>query len=203
MMYVARRGGQGEEALEDHILDMHANPGEDNFYKCDDCPYKSTNKISFGNHYKVRRGSRYRLRNMKTQHQNRELKELKNNFERLNRIYQESLDSANKDKADYEARIMKADDDYARIVSQNEALKEKVEVLFKLGRSIIDNKNNSPDNHATALDSALNSDPSALATNENETDVNRVRLNDNTVRDDTWTREKLRGFKKAKPPGSK
>ena len=197
--------GQGEEALEDHILDMHATPSEDNFYKCDDCPYKSVNKVNFGKHYKTLHGSGYRLRNKKTQHRDKEYKELKNNFERLNRLYQESLDSANKAKAEHEARIIKADDDYTRIASQNEALKEKVEVLFKLGRSIIDNRDTSKENNTTALDNALHLDTSTLVATEKGTDVNRETFTDNTAKatkDDTWTREKLCGFRKTKPSGN-
>ena len=57
---------------------------------------------------------------------------LKNNFQRLEALYQEALDESNKIKAEYEVKLIKADEDYTRIFSQNEVLKESdVQTMFK------------------------------------------------------------------------
>ena len=38
--------------MEDHILDKHASPDENNKFICDDCNYETEDKHSYGNHYK-------------------------------------------------------------------------------------------------------------------------------------------------------
>ena len=50
--------GQGEEAMEDHILDNHAKPDRNNIYKCDECTFKSNIKDNLGRHYKETHGSK-------------------------------------------------------------------------------------------------------------------------------------------------
>ena len=54
-------------------------------------------------------------------------------------MYQDSLEEVNNVKSEYEARLIKANDNYIVVKAENEVLKEKVDVLFKLGRSYINN----------------------------------------------------------------
>ena len=53
-------------------------------------------------------------------------------------MYNEALEEANNIKSEYEARLITANDDLSRVKAKNEALAEKVGVLFKLGRSYLD-----------------------------------------------------------------
>ena len=66
---------------------------------------------------------------------NEEYRILKNNFERLEAMYQDSFEGNNKVKSEYEARLVQANDNYDVVKSENEVLKEKVDVLFKVDRS--------------------------------------------------------------------
>ena len=70
-------------------------------------------------------------------------------------MYHESLDEMNKVKSEFEARIITANDNYEKIQSENEILKEKVDVLFKLGRSYI---NNSKQKENNSVSESKNSD---------------------------------------------
>ena len=92
-----------EESIEDHILEKHAVPDEDNWYKCDDCSFQSKDKSYFGRHFKEEHGSK--APSKKLEDENRILK---NNFERLEAMYHDSLEEVNKTKSEYEARLIVA-----------------------------------------------------------------------------------------------
>ena len=64
---------------------------------------------------------------------------MKSNFSRLETMYHQSLDEVNKVKSEYEAKIIIANDNYRVVKTENEVLKERVDVLFKLGRSYLNN----------------------------------------------------------------
>jgi uncharacterized C2H2 Zn-finger protein len=131
-----------EDIMEDHILEeKKARPDVDNLFKCDDCSFKSTDKNAFGKHYKEMHGSK--ASNSKSKKQEEELRMLRNNFERLEGMYHESLEEVNKVKSEYEARIIIANDNYTVIKTENEVLKERVDILFKLGQSYIEKSNTS------------------------------------------------------------
>ena len=104
---------------------------------------------------------------------NDEYRKLKNNFERLNTLYQESLEENDKVKAEYTAKINEATEKYRAALAENVELKEKVEVLFKLGRGYI-NKVESPQ-----------SNPKDASKNENNKKDSEVKPLLNLVR--TWT----------------
>ena len=59
-------------------------------------------------------------------------------FERLNTLFQESLEEVDRVKSEYTAKFNEASEKYRVTLKENEELKEKVEILFKLGRSYID-----------------------------------------------------------------
>ena len=123
--------GNTESVMEQHILLKHVNPGHDNMFKCDECNYKCTERRELGNHFKD--NHKDRALNKDISKLRDELRSLKNNFERLEALYHESSEEVDKTKAEYEARLMEANDKFRHVKSENEELKEKVDVLFKLG----------------------------------------------------------------------
>ena len=180
--------GIGDEVMEDHILNNHAVPDEDNFYRCTDCPYKSLDKTKYGNHFKMYHGSQSRsLRAEINDDQSLELRQLKSNFSRLENMYKDTLDENNRIKADHEVKLIKAGDDLAKEIAKNQVLEEKVDILYKLGKSYIEN------NGCESCRSPNVADP--------ETEIMIV-SDDSHVKetDCTWSTNKLRGFKKKNPP---
>ena len=103
--------GEGEETMEDHILDKHAQPDSDNIFKCDDCSFQSKEKEDFGKHYKEKHGSKAnqtsKNESIEKTKMESELKQLKNNFERLEAMYNEALEEANNVKSEYEAKLIR------------------------------------------------------------------------------------------------
>ena len=71
-----------------------------------------------------------------------ELKTLKKNFERLDGLFQDSLEEVNQVRSEYEGKLIKANENYRAVKAENEELKERVDILFKLGRSYINRKEN-------------------------------------------------------------
>ena len=67
-------------------------------------------------------------------------------LKRLQVIYHQSLDELNTVKSEYEAKLILANDNYRVVKTENEVLKEKVDVLFKLGRSYLNNAENKKKN---------------------------------------------------------
>ena len=71
-----------------------------------------------------------------------EIKVLQRNFKRLEGMYQEALDEVNQVKSEYEAKLIAANDKFSVTKAENETLKEKVDILFKLGKSYLEQNNN-------------------------------------------------------------
>ena len=71
-------------------------------------------------------------------------------------------------KSDYEAKLIEANDKYRTVKAENEELKEKIDVLFKLGRSYINRKDNKPDEKEK--ETPPNSDDPETITVEDVTD---------------------------------
>lgn len=71
-----------------------------------------------------------------------EIKVLQRNFKRLEGMYQEALDEVNQVKSEYEAKLIAANDKFSVTKAENETLKEKVDILFKLGKSYLEKSNN-------------------------------------------------------------
>ena len=59
-------------------------------------------------------------------------------------------------KSDYEAKLIEANDKFRTVKAENQELKEKVDVLFKLGRSYINRKESKPDKKETPPTISLN-----------------------------------------------
>ena len=76
--------GQGEEVMEDHILDNHAKPDRNNIYKCDECTFKSNIKDNLGRHYKETHGSKSKeARQNKPNNEDRENCQLESELRKL------------------------------------------------------------------------------------------------------------------------
>ena len=126
-----------------------------------------------------------------------EIRLLKNNFQRLESMYQESVKENNKVKSEYEAKLIEANDRYRVVKADNEELKEKVDILFKLGRSYINRKENTTDE----LDTETNVQKNKDTPNANNEDLIETVIIEETGTDDlhTWTQNKMRGFKRTGP----
>ena len=172
-----------EGSIEDHILDNHATPDTDNWYKCDDCTFQSQDKRTFGEHFKQKHGSEAPTK--KLEEENRIIK---NNFERLEGMYHDSLEEVNRVKSDCEARVIAANDNYTVLKAENEVLKEKVDILFKLGRSYLDRNN------------AANNTEEKKEDNDEEIEVEVIDEDTENIESlKEWTKNKMRGFKRANP----
>ena len=120
---------------------------------------------------------------------------MRNNFERLEQLLQDSLEENNKLNSEYETKLNEANDILRTVKTENEELKEKVEVLFKLGRGYINkHEKKQHDNPITTEDNP----------NEIETvHIEEITLDENedVTNEDLqgWTKNKLRGFKRSSP----
>ena len=179
--------GIGEEVMEDHILEVHAKPDSNEMYCCDECTFKTQDKSCFGAHFKSNHGSKSKSRERNLEKEanlETELRQLKNNLGRLEAMYNEALEENSNIKSEYEAKLMTANDNLAIAKAENEALTEKVDILFKLGRSYLD-KHKTEDNNP-------NKTEEIIEINDEQTDVSIENL-------ENWTRKKLRGFKRSNP----
>ena len=181
-----------EDIMENHILAKHARPDSDGEYKCEDCSYQCKDKTDFGKHFKENHGSKAKNVVVETNGNkpNEEYRILKNNFDRLESMYKDNLEEFDKVKSEYEARLIKANDDYDVVKSENEVLKEKVDVLFKLGRSYINNSRKVNKTEHINVQAAQEDEIEVLP---NEEDA------DNLEDLQAWSVNKMRGFKRVTP----
>ena len=105
-------------------------------------------------------------------------------------MYHESLEEASQVKSEYEAKLIAANDRYSQTKAENEKLREQVDILFKLGKSYLDqgktekNKGNKNKNRKTE-------DPDAIEVLE-EIDL--------TIEDmKTIYKNKISGYRKGNP----
>ena len=179
--------GIGEEVMEDHILETHAKPDSNEMYSCDECTFKTQDKSCFGTHFKSTHGSKSKSKDRNLQKEaslESELRQLKNNLGRLEAMYHEALEENNNIKSEYEAKLMTANDNLTITKAENEALTEKVDILFKLGRSYLDKSKNEDNKHEKTGE--------IIEINDEQTDVSIESL-------ENWTKKKLRGFKRSNP----
>jgi hypothetical protein len=110
---------------------------------------------------------------------------MKSNFSRLETMYHQSLDEVNKVKSEYEAKIIIANDNFRVVKAENEVLKERVDVLFKLGRSYL--------NSSKPKETDKTEDIEVVEDTEDDSEE------DDTENLSDWTKNKLRGFKRVDP----
>ena len=203
--------GISEDSMENHILERHARPDADGDYKCDECHFKTKDKDNFGIHFKDVHGSKTRRNNAELvnfeptnlQDDYSNLREenriLKNNFERLQAMYYDTQEETNKIKSEYETKLISANDKLERILSENEVLKEKVDVLFKLGRSYINNSNSNQKQVRSDIEETTDKvGPRDKEVEEIEV-VSIDDENENLEDLQAWSVNKMRGFKRVNP----
>ena len=128
-----------------------------------------------------------------------QIKQLRSSFKRLETLYHEALDTNTKLKADQEVKEIKSTEDYTRIVKQNEVLKEKVEVLFKLGKSYLETNNTCGTCSKTVEESSVATDRCPQENLSTSVEVNsslNVLDDETNNHEETWRINKLRGFEK-------
>ena len=123
-----------------------------------------------------------------------EHRQLRNNFERLNTLFQESLEEVDRVKSEYTAKLLDANERYRVTLKENEELKEKVEILFKLGRSYIDKVVQS------VSEESVDKGQNRPSTKDSRTEESEPE----TIEDDleslsAWTTNKFRGFRRVSP----
>ena len=185
-----------EDVMENHILDRHARPDEDGEFKCDDCEFKTRDKQQFGKHFKDSHGSNSNKNETEATKLKDNFRILKNNFDRLEMMYHDALEEVKTVKAEFETRLLKATDMYAAAKAEKEVLEEKVDVLFKLGRSYINAKQNGT--HDERAENSIGKDSDEIL---EIVEVHRNNENDDEHEDDLggWTKNKMRGFKRVNP----
>ena len=181
----------GEDILIEHILDSHTLPDNAGLFRCNECPYGTKSKRKLGEHHKVYH------RSQNSEDQNKELiteyKQLKINFQRLEGLYKEAFEEAEKTKADFESRLLVAGEEKARLVAKNEILEEKIEILYKLSKSYIDNKSNTTDSNTSLLNRDV--DPGTIEVVEVVESDNRCQTQV-SANANSWQTTNLRGFKR-------
>ena len=193
--------GIGWDTMVDHVLEKHAETEDDGFFSCDDCTFKTKDKNEYGKHFKDKHRSNDESKQI-TQDDidpsnkeetedftkiKTELRVLKSSFSRLESMYHESLDEVNKVKSEYESKIILANDNYRVVKTENEVLKERVDVLFKLGRSYLNNSKAEGPGKANDV---------KVKQTEKDDDIEEI------VNLENWTKNKLRGFKRVDPTTS-
>ena len=68
--------------------------------------------------------------------------------------------------AEYEAKMIKAGDDYARIEAKNLVLEEKIDILFKLGKRYIEEKSTNSMNQEITCENTVS--PEIIDTSNND-----------------------------------
>ena len=189
-------------AMENHILDNHVTPDNNNMFVCDDCPFKCKTRELLGKHFQEIHKDNTSIINTDEPEETEtnedpskikeELRMLKNNFERLESMFQDSLEEVDKVRSEYEAKLIEANDKFRNVKAENEELKEKVDVLFKLGRSYINKKER-------ILQDEKNEKKEAPGSPEEE--IETISIDEVTEEEDltAWSKNKLRGFKRVSP----
>ena len=136
--------------MQNHILEKHFSPDENNMFSCDECTYKCENREQLRKHFGEQHQENGIVEPSDTSRDTanesklkEEIRLLTNNFQRLESMFQDSLEEVGQVRSEYEAKLIEANDRFRVVKAENEELKEKVDVLFKLGRSYINRKESS------------------------------------------------------------
>ena len=189
--------GNSVSIMEEHILDKHCFPGRDGKFTCDECDFTCENREEVLKHFKAKHDENSANTDIDEKGGNDEekiklkdeLRNLQNNFQRLEALFQEAMDEANKKNSDYEAKLLEANEKTRLAQAENEELRERVDVLFKLGRGYINKKEKSKQGDS----------PCPI---EISAQVDNVQIEDDDhIEEDlvTWSKNKFRGFRRAGP----
>ena len=104
-------------------------------------------------------------------------------------MFQEFLEEVDRVKSEYTAKLIEASEKYRVTLKENEELKEKVEILFKLGRSYIDRA------EPGDKDSEKTTAPPKVTKQQEPNDVE----DDDVQNLSAWETNKFRGFRRVSP----
>ena len=124
--------GKSITFMEKHILDCHVKANSNNLFACDECGQEFASKNLLWNHFtschKSPNSSKGctedEVKNLKSQ-----IKHLTNSFQRLEGILKDTIDEAEESKSQYEAKLLEADDIIRVAKTENEELKERLNIL--------------------------------------------------------------------------
>ena len=188
--------------IRNHILEVHYTPDVNGNFTCDECRYQCNSREQLRKHFDEehidKEGNREEVtENPSEVNPNEELRLLRINFKRLEGLFHDSIEEMNSVKSEYEAKLIEANDKYRAAKAENEELKERVDILFKLGRSYINRTDNNKKNeehlpaHGEGIDVI-----EAVTIDDSEDEKDK----DETVNDLlAWSQSKMRGFKRVGP----
>ena len=109
-----------DTGMEEYNLDKHFVPDKDNMYQCDECTFKCKKGEALLKHFqgKHKTGTQNTTKDVSRVDEDKaelsrtkeELRVLKNNFERLESHFQDSLEEVNNVKSEYEAKQIEVND---------------------------------------------------------------------------------------------
>ena len=128
--------------MKEHVIEEHKTKDSNDKFSCDDCGFKVDKREKLLNHFRSKHQANSRaIDNNNIESNDNNLKEenrqLRSNFERLNTLFQDSLEELESVKAEYTTKLNDAIDKYRETMKENEELKEEVDILLKLSRSYI------------------------------------------------------------------
>ena len=187
--------GTSEDIMENHVLEEHFSPDENGQYQCNECNFNCKTKEELRDHMRKDLHQNTTIDGDQTEEHEKlkeDLRLLKSNFKRLESMFKESDQELKKVKIEYEAKLNEANEKYRAAKAENEELKEKVDVLFKLGRSYINRSEKSKEEEA-------------IQNHENNIEtvtIDQDDRNESLEELQTWTRQKHRGFRRSNPSTS-
>ena len=195
--------GRDMYLMMEHVIEKHTKKDVNNQFNCDDCSFKCNERGKLLDHF--RKEHKKKPIDDKDHGDNGEeedLKEeyrlLKNNFERLNTMFQDSLEEVDRVKSEYTAKLVDATEKYRVTLKENEELKEKVEIPFKLGRSYIDRAEPVTTNESGEQAQAKHTNASANIDPSEQPEPEADGVEDLSA----WTTNKFRGFRRVSPATS-
>ena len=189
--------GSTQITMERHILDAHVKKNKSGKFTCDECSIEVKTKEELWDHYQKKHKLDESNNAISTDKDSSEtcslkseLKALKSNFKRLEGLFKDTLDEGEKTKAEYQAKLLEATEEVRVLKSDNTALKERIDILYKLAKSYLDRFEPSTSDRTPEQEKkVVISDEVEVLEDSRST----------TPSLNAWTKSKVRGFKKTSP----
>ena len=184
--------------LQEHHADKHTQSIQ---IKCKSCDFQAENTSSLTKH-KAEKHKQNQVTVDKTYldrileenvNLKGELSHIKEDFERLHEIFDNSRNSSQEQDKSSDIELKKVREEYRIVKTENEFLKEKNETLFKLGKIALDKKNSEPE--VEVLEDEDDSGLDVLIKSARENKANRY-----VRRDPASYAEKAKATEATKPP---
>ena len=188
------------QVMKEHIIEKHTRKDNNNQFVCDDCDFTCDKRGKLithfrNNHVEKNPAEKEGEDGLEETTLKEEHRQLRNNFERLNTLFQESLEEVDRVKSEYTAKLLDTNERFRVTLKENEELKEKVEILFKLGRSYIDKVEVQP-----VSEERVDKGQDIPSTKDGRTEEPEAELIEDDLESlSTWTTNKFRGFRRVSP----